>query len=82
MELRRPPRRPPRSTTLQPQLEDEASVEVKAVESATAGAASAVEAARVRVRQQLGAAASLDDDTLVLDFTQAMRVLSPRVSSV
>lgn len=82
VELRRPPRRPPRSTTLQPQLEDEASVEVKAVESATAGAASAVEAARVRVRQQLGAAASLDDDKLVLDFTQAMRVLSPRVSSV
>ena len=38
VELQRPPRRPPRPTTLQPHLEDEASVEVKAAESATARA--------------------------------------------
>ena len=88
VELQRPPRRasllsaPVRSTTLQPHLEDEASVEVKVVGSATASAASAVEAARARVRQQLGAAESLDDDKLVMDFTQAMRVLSPHVSPV
>ena len=88
VELQRPPRRasllsaPARSTTLQPHLEDEASVEVKVVGSATASAASAVEAARARVRQQLGAAESLDDDKLVMDFTQAMRVLSPHVSPV
>ena len=73
VELQRPPRRPPRPTTLQPHLEDEASVEVKAAESATA---------RARVRQQLGAAETLDDDKLVMDFTQAMRVLSSHVSPV